>query len=51
MQVEKTAREVAKANGVHSNSASVGRRKFLEKGPEVFSDNSRSNLWMMPSSG
>ena len=38
IQGEKTAGEVAKAYGVHPNSASTWRRQFLEKGPEVFAE-------------
>lgn len=38
IQGEKTAGEVAKAYGVHPNSASAWRREFLEKGPEVFAE-------------
>lgn len=33
---EKTPGQVAKAYGVHPNSASVWKRTFLEKGPEIF---------------
>jgi transposase-like protein len=29
---------VAKAYGVHPNSASAWRRQFMEKGPEVFAE-------------
>ncbi len=38
IQGEKTAGEVAKAYGVHPNSASVWRRQFMEKAPEVFTE-------------
>jgi transposase-like protein len=38
IQGEKTAGEVAKAYGVHPNSASAWRRQFLEKGPEIFAE-------------
>ena len=33
---EKTPGQVAKAYGVHPNSASAWKRTFLEKGPEMF---------------
>lgn len=33
---EKTPGQVAKAYGVHPNSASAWKRTFLEKGPEIF---------------
>lgn len=33
---EKTAAQVAKAYGIHPNSASYWRRTFLEKGAEIF---------------
>jgi len=33
---EKTPDQVAKAYGVHPNSASAWKRTFLEKGPEIF---------------
>ncbi len=38
IQGEKTAGQVAKAYGVHPNSASAWLRQFLEKGPEVFAE-------------
>ncbi len=40
LQGEKTAGQVARAYGVHPNSASTWKRKFIEKGPEVFSKDS-----------
>jgi transposase-like protein len=33
---EKTTAQVAKAYGVHPNTASSWKRAFLEKGPEIF---------------
>lgn len=36
LQGNKTAGQVAKAYGVHPNSASAWKRKLLEKGPEIF---------------
>ena len=36
LQGEKTAGQVAKTYGVHPNSASAWKRKFLEKGAEIF---------------
>ena len=36
LQGEKTLGQVAKAYGVHPNSASSWKRSFLEKGPEIF---------------
>jgi transposase len=32
----KTAAQVAKAYGIHPNTAGAWRRSFLEKGPEIF---------------
>lgn len=40
LQEEKTAGQVAKLYGVHPNSASAWKRKFLEKGAEVFAQDS-----------
>lgn len=40
LQDEKTAGQVAKAYGVHPNSASTWKRTFIEKGPEVFAKDS-----------
>lgn len=40
IQGEKTPGQVAKAYGVHPNSASAWRRTFLEKGPEMFAKDS-----------
>jgi transposase-like protein len=37
---EKTAAQVAKAYGIHPNTANAWRSAFLEKGAEVFSQNS-----------
>lgn len=37
LQGNKTPGQVAKAYGVHPNSASAWKRTFLEKGPEIFS--------------
>ncbi len=36
LQDEKTVGQVAKTYGVHPNSANVWKRKFLEKGAEIF---------------
>jgi len=36
IQGEKTVGQIAKAYGVHPNSANKWQREFLEKGPEVF---------------
>ncbi len=36
IQGDKTPGQVAKAYGVHPNSASAWKRNFLDKGPEVF---------------
>jgi transposase len=36
LQGEKTPGQVAKAYGVHPNSASAWKRTLLEKGPELF---------------
>jgi len=36
IQGDKTPGQVAKAYGVHPNSASAWKRNFLEKGPELF---------------
>jgi len=33
---DRTAAQVAKAYGIHPNSASSWKRTFLEKGPEIF---------------
>jgi hypothetical protein len=38
IQGEKAAGEIAKAYGVHLNSARAWRGHFLEKGPEVFAE-------------
>ncbi len=40
LQGEKTVGQIAKAYRVHPNSASAWRRKFIEKGPEVFGKDS-----------
>jgi len=40
IQGDKTPGQVAKAYGVHPNSASAWKRNFLEKGPEVFAKDS-----------
>jgi len=40
LQGEKTKSQVARAYGVHPNSASTWKRKFMEKGPEVFAKDS-----------
>jgi transposase-like protein len=40
VQGDKTPGQVAKAYGVHPNSASAWKRIFLEKGPEVFAKDS-----------
>ena len=40
LEGEKTPGQVAKAYGVHPNSASAWKRTFMEKGPEVFSKTS-----------
>ena len=40
LQGQKTAGQVAKAYGVHPNSASGWKRTLLEKGPEIFSRDS-----------
>ena len=37
---EKTAAQVAKAYGIHPNTASAWKRAFLEMGAEVFSQDS-----------
>jgi transposase-like protein len=36
LQGEKTLGQIAKAYGVHPNSANKWKKEFLEKGPEVF---------------
>jgi transposase len=36
IQGDKTPGQIAKAYGVHPNSAIAWKRTFLEKGPEVF---------------
>ena len=40
IQGDKTPGQVAKAYGVHPNSASAWKRTFLENGPEVFAKDS-----------
>jgi len=40
LQGEKTVGQVAKAYGVHPNSAGAWRRALLEKGPEIFAQDS-----------
>lgn len=40
LQSEKTVGQVAKAYGVHPNSANKWKRTFLENGPEVFAQDS-----------
>lgn len=40
IQGEKTPGQIAKAYGVHPNSASAWKRIFLEKGPEIFAKDS-----------
>jgi len=37
LKEDKTPNEIARAYGVHPNSAGLWKRTFLEKGPEVFS--------------
>ena len=37
---DKTAGQVAKAYGVHPNSANAWKRTLLEKGPEIFAQDS-----------
>ena len=40
LQDEKTVGQAAKTYGVHPNSASAWKRLFLEKGPELFAQDS-----------
>lgn len=40
LQGDKTPGQVAKAYGVHPNSASAWKRNFLKKGPDVFAKDS-----------
>jgi transposase-like protein len=40
LKSDKTAGQIAKAYGVHPNSASTWKRIFMEKGPEVFAKDS-----------
>jgi transposase len=40
LQGDKTSGQVAKAYGVHPNSVSTWKRKLLEKGPEIFAQDS-----------
>jgi transposase len=40
LQGDKTVGQVAKAYGVHPNSVSTWKRTLLEKGPEIFSEDS-----------
>ena len=40
IQGDKTPGQIAKAYGVHPNSASAWKRNFLEKGPEIFAKDS-----------
>jgi len=40
LQGEKTAAQVARAYGVHPNSANAWKRTLLEKGPEIFAKDS-----------
>lgn len=40
LQSEKTIGQVAKAYGVHPNSARKWKKQFLENGPEVFAKDS-----------
>lgn len=37
---EKSVAQIAKAYGVHTNSVNAWKRAFLDKGPEVFSQDS-----------
>ena len=37
---DKTPGQVAKAYGVHANTVGIWRRQLLEKGPEVFAEDS-----------
>jgi len=37
---DKTAAQVAKAYGVHPNTANAWKKIFLEKGPDLFAENS-----------
>jgi transposase len=38
LQGEKTPAQVAKAYGVHPNSVQLWKRRFLDRAPEVFSE-------------
>ena len=40
LQGEKTAGQIAKMYGAHPNSVNAWQREFLEKGPEIFSQES-----------
>jgi transposase-like protein len=40
LKSDKTAGQIAKAYGVHPNSASTWKRIFMKKGPEVFAKDS-----------
>lgn len=40
LQGEKTAAQVARAYGVHPNSANAWKRTLLQKGPEIFAQDS-----------
>ena len=40
LEGEKTTSQIARAYGIHPNSASTWKRKFMEKGPEVFAKES-----------
>lgn len=37
---EKTTGQIAKEYGIHSNSVALWKKQFLEKGPELFSQDS-----------
>ena len=37
---DKTAAQVAKAYGVHPNTANAWKRTFMEKGPDIFAQDS-----------
>jgi len=37
---DKTPGQVAKAYGVHANTVGIWKRQFLDKGPEIFAEDS-----------
>lgn len=42
---DKTPGQIAKEYGIHSNSVALWNKQFLEKGPELFSQDSKVKVY------